>query len=999
MPLVLVTGPANAAKAGAVLDRFRALLPRDPLLVVPTAADVDHYARELAAGGSAFGGEVVTFARLAREIAARAGLPGRPLGPVARERLVRAVVRDARLRVLARPATSPGFAHAAGELFAELQRTLVSPARFAAALEAWGEQEPGRAAYASELGGLYGAYRERLERLGLRDAEGFAWAALDALRARPERWGRRPVLLYGFDDLTPLERDAVEALSARAEADVLLALPYEPGRAAFAGTAATVALLAPLADRHVELPDRSAHYASGSRPALHHLERRLFEPSGPRRSPNGAVRLLEAGGERAEAELVGAEVLELMREGMAPQDIAVLSRGGADLLRRVLASYGVPVAGARRVPLAATRLGAGVLAFARAGLPGGTPEDLLTWLRTPGKLARPEDADRFEARLRRGEVTEVRAARALWERESGARGPLARGAAVAGEGPDGPLAWGATVAASGPHAALAPLDALAGTAEEGPAALLAVLEQEAAAMWTAPHRRRAAVLGPEELADARVADALRGAAAELRGLAEADPELLADPRELLEALGAVRVREGEDDPLGVVLADPLAIRGRRFRAVFVCGLQAGGLPRAPVPDPFLPDEDRRALARASGLALPLREDSLARERSLFYACASRPEEVLFLSWRSSTEEGDPLLASPFVDDVRALFTEELDAQRGRRLLAEVTWAPHDAPTPHELRRALAARRGALPREPAPLGPPATEAVRASLAARRREPARGLETAAACGVRWLVDALLRPGRVDPDPDAMRRGALAHGVLERTLRGLRERTGSAAITPASLPRAEAELEVALAELGGRPRGARRRAVLHGLERDLRRYLCHEAEHGTGLEPARLEWRFGGEEDGAGPLELDGGLEVSGQVDRVDVDAAAGVAVVRDYKSRAAPAGARWADGQHLQVALYALAVRERLGLEPVAGLYQPLAGKDLRPRGIVREGVAGRYVDNDVLDEGRFDAALARAREAAERTAATIREAQLRPCPDRCTPQGGCAHPTICRAGSA
>jgi len=37
---------------------------------------------------------------------------------------------------------------------------------------------------------------------------------------------------------------------------------------------------------------------------------------------------------------------------------------------------------------------------------------------------------------------------------------------------------------------------------------------------------------------------------------------------------------------------------------------------------------------------------------------------------------------------------------------------------------------------------------------------------------------------------------------------------------------------------------------------------------------------------------------------------------------------------QVALYLLAAREVLGLEPVGGLYQPLGAKDLRPRGLLR-----------------------------------------------------------------
>src|SRR3954470_15957040 len=150
MPLTLVTGPANAAKAGAVLERFRAALPRDPLLVVPTRADAEHYQRELAAGGVVFGGEVVTFAGLARAIAERTGASRRTLGPVARARVVRQAIEDAGLRRLARSARTPGFAVAAQELLADLQRALVTPARFADALAEWRRADPtaARAAHA-----------------------------------------------------------------------------------------------------------------------------------------------------------------------------------------------------------------------------------------------------------------------------------------------------------------------------------------------------------------------------------------------------------------------------------------------------------------------------------------------------------------------------------------------------------------------------------------------------------------------------------------------------------------------------------------------------------------------------------------------------------------------------------------------------------------------------------------------------------------------------------
>ena len=969
MTLTLVTGPANAAKAGAVLERFRTALPREPLLVVPTFADVEHYQRELAAAGVVFGAGVLTFARLVREIAVVAGVSGRPLGRVARDRVVRAAIGDSRLRRLAPSAAAPGFAAAAGALLAELQRSLATPQRFTRALRQWGGSP-----YGDELAALYAAYHRRLEALGRTDAEGHAWLALDALRADPARWGGRPVFLYGFDDLTPVQLDVVETLVRHAGAEVCVALPYEPGRHALAGSAATVQLLEPLAGEVVALPERSEHYAGASRAALHHLERGLFEPGRGRRSPNGAVRLLEAGGERAEAELVGAEVLELMREGVAPEDVAVLVRGSgpAALFAQVLGAYGVPVAHSRRVRLGATRLGAGVLAFARAALPGGSAADLLTWLRTPGKLAAPEAADALEARVRRREVASAREAAGLWERAT--RGEAA-GAAPAPQ-----------------------LDTLAAAAVAGPEALLDALVREGDAIWAAPHRRRAEILEPHDRDDARAAAELRTAAADLRGLAAADPDLAGSPAELLEALGDVLVREGAEEPGGVVLVDPLAIRARRFRAVFVCGLQDGEFPRRPVPEPFLDDDARRALASASGLRLAPHEDVLDRERSLFYACVSRPEEVLFLSWRSSDDEGDPLQPSPFVDDVRALFTDELWEGRGRRLLAEVTWPPREAPTPLELRRAQAAAQ-AQP-DPPPLAAPGSAPVLAALAARRTEPARALETFAACGVRWLVENLLRPARVDPDSEPQRRGLLAHDVLRRTLGGLRERTGSARLTTATLPEALRELEGVLAELRRRARGARAGVALRTLEADLRRYLAHEAEHGAGLEPEWLEWSFGREGDVHGALALDGPqLEVTGRVDRIDVDPATQVAIVRDYKGGSAPPGRSWAAGQHLQVALYALAARELLGLQPVGGLYQPLWGRELRPRGLVRDDVKGRYVATDAVSEDELERALQAARELAVATARDLRSGRVSACPERCRPQGGCAYPAICRAEGA
>jgi ATP-dependent helicase/DNAse subunit B len=155
MALTLITGPANAGKAQRVLDAVRARAAHDPVLVVPTFRDVQAYRRELSGSGAVFGPQVLRFDWLAREIATRVGVAARPVSRAQRERLVAAAVDRAELRALAASGRAAGFAAAAGELIAELQRSLVTPQRFAAALASWAQERAGAADEAREIAAIY----------------------------------------------------------------------------------------------------------------------------------------------------------------------------------------------------------------------------------------------------------------------------------------------------------------------------------------------------------------------------------------------------------------------------------------------------------------------------------------------------------------------------------------------------------------------------------------------------------------------------------------------------------------------------------------------------------------------------------------------------------------------------------------------------------------------------------------------------------------------------
>lgn len=971
MPLKLITGPANSAKAGAVLDALRARRRQEPWLVVPTRDDVAVFEAELIGEGATQTGRVTTFAGLAREIARRAGWWARPVGTLQRERLVQQAIADASLDALAGVAAAPGFLHAALDFTAELERSLITPQRFTAAVRAWPEAPP----QAHEAAAIYDRYARALDRLRRVDPELFAWRALDALRADPRAWGATPVFLYGFDDLTPLERDAVETLARVADAEVTVSLTYEPGRAAFAGRAATlVGELDQLAAETVELPSVDTYFAPEASQALHHLERHLFEPDAPRVPAGDAVRLLVAGGERAEAELVAAELLRVLHEEhVAAERIAVVVRSperSAALLEQVLTAYGVPYALQRRIPLAHTALGRGLLALARCALHphDAGPADLLAYLRTPGRLERLELADRLELTVRRHAIATLEGARRAWE-----------------EAPGG---W-----------PLRELDRLRGAAADGAQPLLAALAREARALFAAPRRAQAAQLDPDEEVDAQALVALLQAVDELTELVAADPRRAPAPGALLEAVERIEVPAGGSPHAGAVLvADPLAIRARRFDTVVLCGLQEGEFPRPAASEPFLSDEERRALNAAAGLRLAAREDRLADERYLFYAAASRADRRLILSCRDADEEGNPALPSFFVDDVRALF----DALPTRhRPLSAVTWPSEEAPTEAERARAeaLAGPRTA-PSPLASLGP----AAQAALRQREVLSAGGLEAYARCPVGWLVERELRPDRFEPDPEAIARGSCVHRVLERVVRQL-----DWPLAAAALPAAEALVREVVAEEAAElvlGRGAAAQAAAaHEIAADVLRLLRHEAACGGGFAPAELELEFGMGEDGLPPLTLacgapgDAELRLRGVIDRVDLDGA-GRALVRDYKSGRAGRGwpvARWRAEDQLQVALYMVAVRELLGREPVGGVYQPLRGEDLRARGLLREDAdAGELAfDTDRRSREELDAELDAAAARACELAARLRGGQLVATPETCSPNG-CAYPGICRA---
>jgi ATP-dependent helicase/DNAse subunit B len=969
MSISVIYGPPNSGRAGAIQAGLEESLEREPVLVVPTADDAARFERELVSyGGALLGASIQTFRRLTDEIAAATGAPLRPLlSDAQRLALIRSVARDADLRLLAGSRRQPGFAPALDRLLSELQAALVGPADLALAA---GEADGGE--YEAELGALYTAYVERREAAGRDDAHSASVTVGRSLRGHPGSWGSRPVFVYGFDDLTEEQLDLLSALGVAGE--VTVAVNYEDNDA----LAARAELLARLRDdlgaESVErLPFDAGYTASAT---LRELDRRLFEVVESRVETDGGIALLECAGERGEAEGVAGEIARLLANGVEPDDIVVVLRRpethGA-LYDQVLGALGVPVAVESSVPLVHTAVGRGIAALGRCADPDAGVDDLLGFLRARPGVREQSTADWAERRARRRGARMADDILEAWNSVPGAIERIRKAR--------GPSAWLRELAAAArrlaedPHRGLEPVG--------GP---------------RVPRNRDGV---PFEPLEARAAEAAASTLEELADLETLPGCGTPSTREALEALEDVRVPLWRGPTGGRVrVLSPYRVRAARARHLFVASLQDGEFPGADVADPLLGDERRRRL----GIAALTRRDPALEERYLFHACVARPTERLWLSWRSSDEEGHPAPRSPFVDDVLDLLApdpEEAERQLKRvRGLDRVVFAPSEAPSRRALERSLAAiGPRADPVLPGPLEAPAVLDV---LAGRSPIGAGTIEKWIECSYRWFVDHELAPQRLDPQPEALTAGSIVHAVLERLYR---DPPGSDRIPrPDDVERWRKrahELLVAEAEHHGlaaeRPLSA---VLMERMRAQIDRLLDRESRAETDLRPALLEASYGEGDDAERPALRLGDLKLHGMIDRVDLTPDGRFGLVYDYKtSSSVTAGAKLAEEGKLQLQLYAQAIRDQWEIEPLGGLYYQLGGSgNPKPRGFVAADEATEALDltrTDVLDLVDVEATVLAGVETARERAGAMRRGAIGRDPNRGRCPPFCRYQAICR----
>ena len=910
--------------------------------------------------------QVTTLGRLAADlVAAHRGSPPAALAGLTRERLVRRLVAAyaSRLRYFGAVVDRPHFAEAVAATLADLREACIPPdsdwsssAQAGPVSGAAGRPSSSADKFA-DLDLIYRAYCEELETSGLLDGAGLQSAA--AAASGVGQTGA--VVLFGLYDLNEAQGRFVRGLLARG-ADLLV--PAPAGRTPVGQPAFEAAVEMGLAVRHLEAPqarcDRDGLSAAWTEGVT---GRRAF-------AGDGSLQVVSVSDERAELREAVRAVFAAIADGAAAWQCAVVVPHGDDVDPAAAALREAGLRVACRLP----DRSAGVRVLGRladclappAGEPfarravvdllsaaplagGGEPGEAALWLdeaRQAGVVSGPDQwrsrlADRRRGLERRAEILRARGAEAVDDEDE-----------VAGK----------TQAVRRRLEACRSLQ----TAVRGLVDVCAARPGRASwGTWAGFFAGVAvAVFDGETAAEAR------DAASRLQAFAVLDEQVdLAEAAAALrELLAGSRVPAGRVGRDGVAVLTPLDLRGLSFHTVVFTGLAEGGFPSRGRPDPLLGDAERRRVAAALGLRLPLAEHRDAESLLLFaFACEAAQERLVLLAPRTNAADGRPRLPSRLLlrlASAAAGHPVGLDEFLGgeplravwRRVAGppafsdDVVWVDRrERDVAVLLALSSAGRREAARRYAAAvLGDDVAARRRFGAWSASRSPVPGAwdgllgaEARAALAAAHPFDAEMHPTRLErfvscpfsfllrdvyelqaPDQpgdslemDALEFGTLAHDILQRAYEqvmagGLRRDEAQAAVVVAWRECcAEAEARgVTGAALSWE---VRRELLLEDLLETVRRDPVFS---GPGSRPVGVEWRFGESADRPVALALHDGRTVrfAGRLDRVD-ETPSGARVI-DYKSGAGGTERnRIKERLSVQLPVYRLALRQAGGAE--------------------------------------------------------------------------------------
>lgn len=449
----------------------------------------------------------------------------------------------------------------------------------------------------------------------------------------------------------------------------------------------------------------------------------------------------------------------------------------------------------------------------------------------------------------------------------------------------------------------------------------------------------------------------------------------------------------------IMVLTPSAARGLKFAAVFMAGMIEGQFPRAIRPDWLIKDEDRLKAGNRMMTSL-----SLLKQERIFFNCAVQvAQRELFFTYPNMDADGNPVLLSSFVEDVKTALPGiavvdvgigDVLSSTGRAFAPEVPAAsslPDDAP---------------------------------QYAAQRFEGSVFSATAfneyGTCPYKFFLGRVLRlkpAAEEEAGPSALDIGAIYHAALKKFMQPY--------IGQQLIPAQREEYRQRMADVAAQLIDASNlkdgydcaalyeiekqrmiEALLQWLDAELALQQSYKVEY----RPMLLEWPFG--MDGNPPLVLERNhqaIRLQGRIDRVDA-APDGRLLIYDYKKGKSTSSIDDVlKGTDFQLPIYICAARSLLsggGFTPVGAVYYCVEGAGLG--GILVKQDSGVKTSKrsknvkGVLDDEQWEEVLAQTVDKLYEYYNAILQGVYPKEPKKCPLQdayggGFCDFTDICRAG--
>ena len=533
---------------------------------------------------------------------------------------------------------------------------------------------------------LYDLYRQRLRALQISHYSDVYLSATACAPQSPFLEGFTAILAYGFYDLTGVEEDFFREIF-RSHPSTLF-LPYQKGNPSFFYVKPFFEsfVLGLAHDVEEASSDTAARFTAlmdsklGNSPAAEGGNGAATRDTTPDAPCRLNVQRINASGKKDEVWTVAKEVLHLVEEGYALDEIGVVARTldpYRDTIRKIFQENYIPFSTTMKEPLERYPMVKAVRQLLLLKRDDYYRPDVITLLSSPYFKMTVSVEDTLSPRPD------------LWDalsRKLGIRGGIQRWLLrlhQAQEGLSGSTPPDYEVFSTGESAEKTGERTPSHQAENGdyidevsarhiPSGQISLLENIMKALsndlsslperasWSAMSRQVARLLQnyicipPEEAGrDRALMDKILGLLNTVRALDYGDEsvtqELFIDT--FLEACRQEGMPLGLNNGGGVRVLDAMSARGLSFRVLFVLGLNEKVFPRSISEEPFLRDHVRRRLSEVLGNHIPEKLRGFEEERLLFYLLLNAAEEHLYLLYERSDESGKPKVLSHYLMDI------------------------------------------------------------------------------------------------------------------------------------------------------------------------------------------------------------------------------------------------------------------------------------------------------------------------------------------------------------